>query len=117
MKNQLGINAYQCKKCGKIHYPYHDRCLNCKNREFENLEPEGDPKLLTYTQIFNLPWGFDVRYLVIGVVEFSNKIKAMGQIRVESLDDLTIGMELKASWDTIRVINEERIFGLVLQPK
>lgn len=117
MTDQLGINAYQCKRCGKIHYPFHDRCLNCKNREFEEITPEGDPKLLTYTQIFNLPWGFDVRYLVIGVVEFSNKIKAMGQIRVDSLDGLKIGMELKASWDTIRVNNEEKVYGLVLQPK
>ena len=116
MTHELGITAYQCKACGRIHYPFHDRCLNCKNQEFETLTPEGDPTLLTYTQIFNLPWGFDVRFLVLGVVEFSNGIKAMGQIHVDSLEKLKTGMKLKASWAPIRQVSGEDVFGLVLKP-
>jgi uncharacterized OB-fold protein len=46
MKKEIAITAYKCKKCGKIHYPYHDRCLACKSREFEPLKPEGDARLL-----------------------------------------------------------------------
>ena len=53
MKKEIAITAYKCKKCGKIHYPYHDRCLACKGRDFEKIKPTGDAKLLTYTQIFN----------------------------------------------------------------
>jgi len=77
MKREIAITAYKCKKCGKIHYPYHDRCLVCKNCEFELLKPEGNARLLAYTAIFNLPWGFDQRYLIIGIAEFENHIKAM----------------------------------------
>lgn len=117
MKTELGITAYKCKNCGRVHYPFHDRCLDCKTRDFEPIKPEGDPQLLAYTQIFNLPWGFDVRYLVIGVVQFANKVKAMGQIHVESVDALKTGMKLKASWEPIRVVDEEKIYGLVLRPK
>ncbi len=116
MTAQLGITAYQCKNCGRIHYPFHNRCLDCKNREFDTLHPEGEAELLTYTQIFNLPWGFDVRFLVIGVVQFANKIKAMGQIRVNSLEGLKIGMKLNASWEPIRQVDGEDILGLVLHP-
>lgn len=117
MKTELEITAYKCKNCGRVHYPLHDRCLDCKKRDFEMIRPQGDPKLLAYTQIFNLPWGFDVRYLAIGVVAFANQIKAMGQIRVDSMDALKTGMTLKASWEPIRVVAEEKIYGLVLRPK
>ncbi|MRR52707.1 MAG: hypothetical protein EG825_17690, partial [Rhodocyclaceae bacterium] len=82
-KNEIPITAYQCKKCGRIHYPFHDRCLDCKGREFEPIAPQGEAKLLTFTAIYNLPWGFDQRYLIIGVAEFENKVKAMGQIKVD----------------------------------
>jgi uncharacterized OB-fold protein len=117
MTQELGITAYQCKACGRIHYPFHDRCLDCKHVEFEKLKPEGDPTLLAYTQIFNLPWGFDVRFLVLGVVEFSNGIKAMGQIHVDTLNKLKTGMKLKASWGPIRKVSGEVIYGLVLKTK
>ena len=83
MKKELPITAFKCKKCGKIHYPFHDRCLACKGRVFEEIKPEGDVKLLAYTAIYNLPWGFDQRFLLIGIAEFANKVKAMGQIRAD----------------------------------
>ena len=47
MKKEIAITAYKCKKCGKIHYPYHDRCLACKGREFEQIKPQGNARLLT----------------------------------------------------------------------
>jgi uncharacterized OB-fold protein len=103
-------------KCGKIHNPYHDRCMNCKSRQFEPLEPQGMVKLLTFTRIYNLPWGFDQRYLVIGVVEFENGVKAMGQIAVDEGFDLKIGMTLEPTWDTVRIKNGENVYGLKLAP-
>ena len=36
---EIAITAYQCKKCGKLHYPYHDRWLCCKGREVEPVKP------------------------------------------------------------------------------
>jgi hypothetical protein len=83
---ELGLITYKCKKCGKIHYPFHDRCMNCKGWEFEEIKPEGDAKLLTFTQIFNLPWGFDQSFLIIRVTGFENGVKAMGKIRGDSID-------------------------------
>jgi uncharacterized OB-fold protein len=112
----IPITAYKCKKCGKIHYPFHDRCLECKGREFDKIHPEGDAKLLAYTQIFNLPWGFDQRYLVIGVGEFTNGVKAMGQIDVDSLDGMTTGMKMKATWKPIRKVYGEDVYGIHYEP-
>ena len=116
MKKEIAITAYTCKKCGKIHYPYHDRCLACKGREFEPFKPQGDATLLTYTAIFNLPWGFDQRFLIIGVAEFENHVKAMGQIKVDSVDQLKIGMKVMPSWEPIRRQYDEDVYGLKFEP-
>ena len=116
MNKEIAITAYKCKKCGKLHYPYHDRCLECRGREFEKIKPQGNAKLLTYTSIFNLPWGFDQRYLVIGVAEFDNKVKAMGQIKVDSVDQLKVGMKVKPTWEPVRSKNKEDVYGLKFEP-
>lgn len=116
MKKEIAIVAFQCKKCGRIHYPYHDRCLDCKNREFDKIKPQGNAKLLTYTVIYNLPWGFDQRFLIIGVAEFENKIKAMGQIKADSVDGLRLGMTVHPSWEPVRVQAGEAVYGLKFEP-
>jgi uncharacterized OB-fold protein len=113
---ELEIEAYRCKKCGKVHYPFHDRCMTCKGREFEIINPQGKAKLLTYTQIFNLPWGFDQRFLIIGVAEFEDGVKAMGQINASSLDKLKIGMAVEASWEPIRQQYGENVYGIMYTP-
>ena len=113
---EIELIAYQCKKCGKVHYPFHDRCLECKGREFEKIKPQGNARLLTFTQIFNLPWGFDERFLIIGVAEFENGVKAMGQIKADSIDGLKLGMTLKPSWEPVRKQAGENVFGLKYTP-
>jgi uncharacterized OB-fold protein len=116
MKKEIGIVAFKCKKCGKLHYPYHDRCLNCKGREFEKVKPQGMAKLLTFTRIYNLPWGFDQRYLTIGVVEFENGVRAMGRINADESEPLKTGMTLQPSWEPVRIQYGENVYGLMLAP-
>jgi len=115
-QNEIPITAYQCKKCGRIHYPFHDRCLECKGREFEPIYPKGNAKLLTYTAIYNLPWGFDQRFLIIGVAEFENKVRAMGQIKADSIEQLKLGMKVRPSWEPVRVQAGEDVYGLKFEP-
>jgi uncharacterized OB-fold protein len=113
---KIAIVGYKCLKCSRVHYPLHDRCIACKGREFEPVQPQGNARLVTYTQIFNLPWGYDQRFLVIGIVEFENCLKAMGQMKVDSLDGLREGMLMKPSWEPVRTIAGEKVYGLALEP-
>ncbi|MEA3396773.1 MAG: zinc ribbon domain-containing protein, partial [Chloroflexota bacterium] len=115
--NEIKITAYKCKKCGYIHYPKHERCLKCKGREFEEFKPEGNVKLLAYTQQFNLPWGFDERFLIIGIAQFENGVKAMGQIKAESLGGIKSGMTMKPSWEPVRYVYGEPVYGLKFEPR
>lgn len=106
------ITAYQCKTCGAIMYPKHYRCMDCGGREFVEIAPSEQARLITYTVLNELPWGIDERGRVIGIVEFNNGIKAMGLIQV---DDLQIGMQLKPAWEPVRVLYGEKVYGLVFQ--
>jgi uncharacterized OB-fold protein len=116
MKKQIAITAFKCKNCGRVHYPYHDRCLACKHREFEAIKPEGDATLLTYTAVFNLPWGFDQRFLILGIAEFDNHVRAMGQIKADSVEQLRVGMKVNASWEPVREQYGEDVYGLKFEP-
>jgi uncharacterized OB-fold protein len=107
------ITAYKCKKCGHIMYPNHLRCLNCNEREFEEIAPSANGKLLTYTIVEQLPWGIDERGRVLGVVEFDNGVKALGMILT---DDPKLGMKLRVEWEAVRVIGGESVYGLTFQP-
>jgi uncharacterized OB-fold protein len=113
-KREIEIVAYKCKKCGKLHYPFHDRCLSCRGREFDKVKPQGKARLLTWTRIYNLPWGFDQRYLTLGVVEFENGIKAMGQIQADESVALKNGQLLNPAWEVVRVKDGENVYGLSL---
>lgn len=90
-------------------YPHHMRCLNCNERDFEEITPEGKAKLVTYTIVNELPWGIDERGRVLGVVEFDNGIKALGLINVEGPK---IGMKLDVGWQPVRVIAGQKTYGL-----
>ena len=106
------ITAYQCKTCGVIMYPKHYRCLGCGGREFEAVLPTEQASLITYTVLNELPWGIDERGRVIGVVEFTNGIRAMGLIQA---DNIRLGMKLKPAWEPVRVLYGERVYGLIFQ--
>ena len=106
------ITAYKCKNCGQVMYPHHYRCLNCNQRDFEEIQPSGDGKLLTYTIVNELPWGIDERGRVLGVVEFENGIRALGLIRAEQPK---VGMKLSCGWDVVREIGGVRTYGLTFK--
>ncbi len=105
--------AYKCKNCAHIMSVRHLRCLNCNGREFEEFTPAGDARLITFTDVWNLPWGIDERARFLGVVEFKNGVKAMGWIKAP---EPKIGMKLQANWEPVRVIRGEEVYGLTLKP-
>jgi len=110
------IMGTKCKQCGTVTFPPRADCEKCMESDWEFIQYGGKAKLVTFTQIFNLPWGFDQRFLVIGIGEFENGVKAMGQIAVDSIAGLTLGLEMQPTWDVVRVQNGENVYGLVFKP-
>ena len=94
------IIRIKCKKCGLLQDQDHRRCLKCKNDTFEKIEANGNCTLLTYTILNAPPSEFrDKKSYGIGVVEFENGIKALGQIEIR--ENLKIGMKLKPVYEKI----------------
>lgn len=94
------ILGYKCLTCGAIHYPAPMICSKCSTRrdpvtgkKWETFTMGGPVTLLTWTRVWNLPEGYNVKYLLFGIVEFENGLRASGRLRV---DDPKIGMKLNA---------------------
>ena len=100
MPNNEPIIGKKCKKCGFLQHPSHLRCFKCKNITFNNVEAKGDGILLTYTVLHAVPSEYkDKQSYALGVVEFENGIKALGQIYPK--DNLKIGMKLKPVYEKL----------------
>lgn len=104
--------AIRCSKCGHVMYPRHARCLRCRSREFEEIEAQGDARLVTFTENRALPWGIEERCRFLGIVEFANSVRATGWLKVEHPE---IGMILRARWAPVRAVGGKDVYGLVLE--
>ncbi len=99
------IHAFRCQKCGAIYYPAPMICAKCDSkrdpvtgRGWEEFDLEGPCTLLTWTRVWNLPEGFNRKFLMFGMVAFPNGLKASGRIELEGDPgrDPEIGMALAA---------------------
>jgi len=105
--------AYKCINCGRVTYPKRVACLGCRGREFEEVQFTPECTLLTFSQIFQLPWGVNERFLTIGICQFDNGIKAMGRI---TTPDVKKGMRMKVHWQIFREMAGEDVWGWVFEP-
>jgi|SRR5664280_1463778 uncharacterized OB-fold protein len=87
------IYAYKCNDCGTSYYPVPMLCKKCSGRrdpsgivykDWEKFSLDGPCKLLTWTRVWALPEGYDRPYLLFGIVEFPNGLRASGRLEVEN---------------------------------
>jgi uncharacterized OB-fold protein len=106
----------KCKSCGFLQHKTHLRCLKCKNKDFEEVKASGSCKLLTYTILKAPPAEFrDKASYPLGVVEFENGIRGLGQITTQN--NLRIGMTLKPVYQKIcENLEGKEIYAYVFKP-
>jgi uncharacterized protein len=114
------ILAYKCRKCGQLHYPYRMRCKKCGHVEFVgadvvfDTEPlPKDGKLLTFTNVYALPSDFEAVSLSLGIVELSNGMRILGQLRCESPKT---GMKVRGNVEVVRSDQYNKFYGMVFYP-
>ncbi len=97
------VNGVKCPSCGKLFYPAPMICSGCGERrdpsgvvfpDWEKINMSGECKLLAWTRVYALPEGFEMQYLLFGIVEFSNGLRASGRLNV---DQPETGMRLNAT--------------------
>ncbi len=103
--------GYKCENCGRIHYPRHGRCLNCKHTEFNEVELPAQGKLITFTILKAPPTGIDKVSLMLGIIDLG-EVRYTGQLEIDP-NELTIGMALKANWMKVREVDGKAVHGFV----
>ena len=107
---------HKCINCGLLQHNTHIRCLNCRSNDFEIIEASGTCKLLTYTILNAPPAEFrDKASYALGVVEFENGVKGLGQITTQ--DHLKTGMMLKPIYQKIcENLDGKQVHAFVFEP-
>ena len=67
-------------------------------------------KLLTWTRVYNLPTGYDEPYLMFGIVELENGLRASGRLIIEEPQS---GMEVVAKVGLVREKVDEDVVGFL----
>jgi hypothetical protein len=100
--------AMKCEKCGNISYNKRLVCLNCRGRDFTQVEIFGAGTVLTFTHLFAVPEGIERTPLTLGIVEFKNGIKVTGQIEDQNVK---IGDTVHPVWGLLRKKGESEVYG------
>jgi uncharacterized OB-fold protein len=116
MNAEEKIIMNKCKKCGFLQHKTHLRCLKCKNINFDEIEASGSCRLLTYTILKAPPAEFrDKASYTLGVVEFENNIKILGQITTQN--NLKTGMRLKPVYQKVcENLDGKEIYAYMFEP-
>jgi uncharacterized OB-fold protein len=118
------VYAHKCPECGTLYYPVPMLCRNCAARRdpsavffssWEKVPLSGmRGKLLTWTRLYNLPTGYSERYLLFGMVQLENGLRASGRLLIEHPK---IGMEVVAKAGIVREKVGKDIFGFFFDAK
>jgi len=116
MRSKKRIEWHKCKRCGFLQHQTHLRCLKCKGNKFESITASGTCKLLTYTILKEPPMEFrDQKSYAIGVVEFENGVKALGQLTTK--ENLKTAILVKTMYKKIcNDLNGIEVFTHVFRP-
>jgi len=116
MNSEEKIIWKKCDNCGLLQHSTHLRCLKCKHEKFDTIVASGSAILLTYTVLKAPPAEFrDKNSYVIGVVEFENGVRGLGQITTQ--DKLKTGMTLKPIYRKIcENLDGKEVYAYVFDP-
>lgn len=115
------VFAMKCPKCGALYHPAPMICPKCLNRrdpsnyffpDWEKVPMEGECTLLTWTRVYALPEGYEMPFLLFGVVAYPNGLRASGQLQV---DEPKIGMKLTTDVGEVKRIGSKVINGLIFK--
>ena len=116
------VYARKCPGCSTLYYPVPMICGKCHSRRdpsgvfFPAWEKVGlsglRGKLITWTKLFNLPKGFNQRYLLFGIAELENGLRVTGRLGFENPKS---GIEVVAGVGLVREKVDEDVYGFIFE--
>lgn len=97
------LEAYKCKKCGKIVFPRRLVCPECGHREFEKEILPDTGKVVTFTVIRVAPSQFsDEAPYALAIAELTNGVKLTAQLADCDVDEIKVGMEVRIEFRRVQ---------------
>lgn len=103
----------KCTNCGAVYYPKRECCPKCSSTKLEEVAMGDSGELITYTELWAVPKGISQMPLVLGIVQFSNGGRVLGQV---SAKEVKVGMRLKPVWAVVRKVQEKEVYGFKFEP-
>ena len=116
MNNDDKIEWKKCQNCNFLQHYSHIRCLKCRHEKFDKIKAIGNATLLTYTILKAPPSEFrDKPHYTLGILEFENGIKVLGQIN--SNDQVKIGIEMRPVYRKIsNNLDGKEVYNFTFEP-
>ena len=109
----MKTNGVKCNNCGQIFYPKRTKCPNCKSTNVKDADMGKVAILITYTELWAVPKGIDQMPLMLGILEFENKARILGQLTTRNVK---VGMQFRPVWAAIRKTNGKDVYGYRFEP-
>jgi uncharacterized OB-fold protein len=104
----------QCTVCNKVYFPPRESCPYCRRKsmgKMKDVKLSNKGKIVTYTIIYDAPENFeDQAPYPVAIIELDEGPRITAQIVDCKLNDLKIGMRVKA---TFRKIQEDGYIGAI----
>ena len=99
--SQHKFMAVRCTNCKALVWPPRNICPKCMADKFDWVQLQGKGKLLTYTIIHFPPTQFEaLAPYAVGIVKLAEGPQVPGMIRNTKLEELKIGMDLQAGFES-----------------
>jgi len=109
------LTATRCKSCGRIYFPPLQRCLECYERDMEEIELSGNGKLYTYT-VIRMPVAHYKPPFALAWVELPEGVRVFTQLKNWENTELQIGMDMKLVIDNLWEEEEKVVYGYKFEP-
>ncbi len=114
------MEAAECSNCSTVSFPPRLVCEFCGERDFNEYDLPESGTVKTYTVIRVPPDKFDEEApYVIGIIELEGDLRITSQITGCDIEDVEIGMEVKAEFRRIQEDGEAGMlrYGYKFVPK
>ncbi|MEB3773500.1 MAG: Zn-ribbon domain-containing OB-fold protein [Desulfurococcales archaeon] len=93
--NLYKLVGSRCRSCGRVFYPYSQRCIYCGSREVEQARLEGDARLVSYSIVYSV--SDEAKYeapVILGMVDIGG-VKVIAELTDVSPGEVEAGMSLE----------------------
>lgn len=105
------MKVARCAQCGRISFPTHRVCANCRSSEF--VEEEVEEGIVLTSTVLRVPPPDLTPPVPIAIVEFEGGGRALGQVT----KPVRVGTRVVPEWATLREVRGIRYEGFRFRPR